>query len=95
MINQLILLGRITEINDEDRIVELAVPRSFKNAEGEYETDYIKCKMYREQFKPVSEFCVLGDIIGIRGRVQGNEGNLEIVAEKVTILQSKKEGDKE
>ena len=54
MLNQLILLGRIVEINNEDRTVELAVPRSFKNAEGEYETDYIKCKMYREQFNPVS-----------------------------------------
>ena len=93
MLNQLILLGRIVEINNEERTVDLAVPRSFKNAEGEYETDYIKCKMYREQFNPVSEFCILGDIIGIRGRVQSNGKKLEIVAEKVTFVSNKKKGE--
>ncbi len=93
MLNQLNLVGRIIEINSEDRTVTLAVPRSFKNAEGEYETDYIECKMYREQFNPFSEFCVLGDIIGIRGRVQSNGKNLEIVAEKVTFVSNKKKGE--
>ena len=93
MLNQLILLGRIVEINNEDRTVELAVPRSFKNAEGEYETDYIKCKLFEHKASLVNEYCENGDLIAIRGRVQNNEGNLEIVAEKVTFLQSKKKGE--
>ena len=93
MLNQIVLVGRITEINTEDSTVTLAVPHSFKNENGEYETDYIKCKLFQYKATVVNEYCEKGDIIGIRGRVQSNEGNLEIVAEKVTFLQSKKKGE--
>ena len=93
MLNQLTLLGRITEINTEDSTVTLAVPRSFKNINGEYETDIIKCKLFEHKASVVNDCCENGDLIAIRGRVQNNEGNLEIVAEKVTFLQSKKKGE--
>lgn len=93
MINQLILLGRIVEINDEDRTVELAVPRSFKNIYGKYETDIIKCKLFEHKASLVNEYCENGDLIAIRGRVQNNEGILEVVAEKVTFVSNKKKGE--
>lgn len=93
MLNQLTLLGRITEINTEDSAVTLAVPRSFKNINGEYETDIIKCKLFEHKASVVNDCCENGDLIAIRGRVQNNEGNLEIVAEKITFLQSKKKGE--
>lgn len=49
MLNQMILVGRVAnlEVNDEGKaILMLAVPRSFKNADGEYETDILKCRLY-------------------------------------------------
>ena len=49
MLNQMILIGRVAnlEVNDEGKaILMLAVPRSFKNADGEYETDILKCRLY-------------------------------------------------
>ena len=49
MLNQMILVGRVAnlEVNDEGKaILMLAVPRSFKNADVEYETDILKCRLY-------------------------------------------------
>lgn len=49
MLNQMILVWRVAnlEVNDEGKaILMLAVPRSFKNADGEYETDILKCRLY-------------------------------------------------
>lgn len=93
MLNQLTLLGRITEINTEDSTVTLAVPRSFKNINGEYETDIIKCKLFEHKTSIVNEYCENGDLIAIRGRVQSNGKKLEIVAEKVTFVSNKKKGE--
>lgn len=45
----MILVGRVAnlEVNDEGKaILMLAVPRSFKNAYGEFETDILKCRLY-------------------------------------------------
>ena len=48
MLNQAVLVGRIVkdpEVKDTDKgkvaNVTLAVPRSFKNMNGEYDTDFI------------------------------------------------------
>ena len=94
MLNQIILVGRITKINEEDCTVTLRVTRSFKNAEGIYEIDNIKCNLFEEKTKKVKEYCEEGSLIGIRGRVQENNGNLEIVAEKITFL-GKNKGSEE
>lgn len=93
MINQIILVGRITEINSEDKAITLAVSRSFKDENGEYGTDYIKCKLFQYKATVVNEYCEKGDIIGIKGRVQSNGKKLEVVAEKVTFVSNKKKGE--
>ena len=51
MINQLVVIGRLvkdpelrkTESGKNVANVTLAVPRSYKNPNGEYDTDYIDC----------------------------------------------------
>ena len=51
MLNQVVLVGRLTsdleakELEDGKKVTNmtLAIPRSFKNAEGEYETDFVEC----------------------------------------------------
>lgn len=100
MLNQIVLVGRLTETpklvsKDNKKIckLKLEIPRSFKNAVGEYEKDYVECIVWSaiaEQIQAGS--LVKGDLVGIKGRVQKRKANtkMEIVAEKVTFLSSKK-----
>jgi single-strand DNA-binding protein len=94
MLNQIVLVGRLVNIeSDEKTIITLAVPRSFKNSEGEYETDYIPVTLWGTIAKNTEEYCKKGDLVGVKGRVVGENGTIELVAEKVTFLSSKKEED--
>lgn len=94
MLNQLVLVGRIYN-NEEEGYITLAVPRSFKNEEGIYETDYIKCRLFREIEKNTKEWTKKGDVAGIKGRLQEEEGTLYVMAEKVTFISSKRVDENE
>ena len=107
MLNQIVLVGRLTRditVNKSGKgnkvaTLSLAIPRSFKNSEGVYETDFIDCVLFDNIADNTSEYCKKGDIVGIKGRVQSRvvekdnekEYLAEIIAEKVTFLSSKKE----
>ena len=100
MLNQIVLVGRLVsdpEINETENgkkytNITLAVSRSYKNFNGEYETDFIDCTLWGSVAENTSEYCKKGNIVGIKGRLQRLEGNtLQVVAEKVTFLSSKKE----
>lgn len=108
MLNQIVLVGRLvkmpevftTESGKRMTYLTLAIPRTFKNADGEYDTDFIDCVLWNTVAETTLEYCKQGDLIGIKGRVQSRmvedeDGNnykkIEIVAEKVTFLSSKKE----
>ena len=112
MLNQVVLVGRLTEdlnvttIDNTKKVASLtlAVQRSFKNPEGIYETDFIRCVLWNAVASSTSEYCKKGDIIGVKGRLQvtsyeDEEGNkkyaTEVVAEKVTFLSSKKVDDED
>lgn len=106
MLNQTVIVGRIvrdlevheTESGNKVAQLTLAVPRSFKNINGEYDTDYIPCVLWRGVAENTAEYCKKGDLVGIKGRIQTrsyeNEDDVkyvtEVVAEKVTFLSSKK-----
>ena len=112
MLNQVVLVGRLTD--DPDMVtkengkkvsaVTLAVQRSFKNSDGLYECDFIRCVLWNAIASRTCEFCHKGDVVGIKGRIQSREYTnsedekkhiVEVVAEKVTFLSSKpKEADK-
>lgn len=98
MLNQLILVGRIykeieiTEDENKKAVVTIAVPRSYKNENGEYDTDFISCILWDGIAESTAEYCKKGDIIGIKGRIQSDEEkNIQIIAEKITFLSSRKE----
>ena len=110
MVNQIILVGRLvkspevitTESGKNMSYITLAIPRSYKNENGEDDTDFIDCVLWNAVAENTSEYCKQGDVIGVKGRVQSRiiedeDGNnykkIEIVAEKVTFLSSKKEED--
>lgn len=106
MLNQIILVGRLTrdvelkegENGSKFANLTLAIPRSWKNAEGQYDTDFVDCKAFESIAANTSEYCRKGDIVGVKGRVQTRpqeqeDGTkkfiMEIIAEKVTLLSSK------
>lgn len=97
MLNQVVIVGRITrdiEILDERCVLQIVVPRSFKNEEGGYDTDFIEIIMGGNIAQNVKEYCKKGDLVGVKGRVQSRaiegEYKQEIVAEKVTFLSNQK-----
>lgn len=102
MLNNVVIVGRLTkdpeaiktEAGNKRTFVIIAVPRSFKNSEGKYETDFIKCTIWNIVAEHTCEYCKKGDIVGIKGRIQTStyekEGtimyNTEVIAERVTFL---------
>ena len=99
MLNQVVIIGRlvekpIVEENENGRKlseITLAVPRSFKNADGIYETDFIKCILWSCIAENTAEYCEKGDLISVKGRLQCLGGSeLQLVAEKITFLTNNK-----
>ena len=43
MLNQVVVVGRIYSMENGELV--MAVPRSFKNENGEYDTDYIEVRL--------------------------------------------------
>lgn len=113
MLNQVVLVGRLTkevelkEMEDGKKLanITIAVPRSFKNENGEYETDFIDCVLWNSVASNTAEYCHKGDLIGIKGRLQNgpianDDGEIvaqtiQIIAEKLTFLSSKSSNEKE
>lgn len=105
MLNQAILVGRLTkdvEVIETDgktrSYITLAVQRPYKNADGEYDTDFIDCVLWNSVAENTAEYCHKGDIVGVKGRIETFINNEEkkvtqIVAEKITFLSTKKNED--
>ena len=97
MLNQVVLVGRLShdleikeiEGNKKGLDIVLAVPRSFKNSDGLYDTDFINCKVYADMASNVVEYCKKGDLLGVRGRLQVVDNTMVVIAERVTFLSSK------
>ncbi len=79
MLNQLILVGRLTSDpelrkTEDGRTVtsiRLAVQRPFKSGESnEYETDFISCTLWQGIAEATVEYCKKGSIVGVKSRVQ-------------------------
>lgn len=91
MMNQVILVGRLYDMQIDNNLVTLTlrVPRPFKNENGEYDNDEVTCVYKNNQNFDFREVVNIQDIIGIRGRLANENGNLKINAEKITFLSSK------
>lgn len=112
MVNSVMLVGRLAQEVEVKKLdsgkevtkVALAVPRSFKNPDGIYETDFFDCILWEGLAKNASEYCKKGDTVGVRGRLQTSsyekeDGTkckmVEVIVEKLTFLSSKKSNPKE
>lgn len=110
MLNQIVLVGRLTkdpelrELESGKKVttIYLAVPRSYKNMDGVYETDYIECILWEHIAQYTTDYCHKGDLLSLKGRIQTRmieypdnkkTQKLEIIAEKVNFLTGKKADD--
>ena len=79
--------------------INLAVQRSFKNENGIYETDFIRCILWNGIAAHTSEYCKKGDLVGVKGRIQNRSYDdsgekkyiTEVIVDKVSFLASKKD----
>ena len=110
MLNQLVIAGRLVadpEVKKSENgksytNMTIAVPRSYKNADGEYETDFIDCVAFGQMSETTCEYCKKGDIIGVKGRVETSvyedesgekKKSTSVIAEKISFLSSKQKED--
>ena len=106
-VNRVNIIGRLTRditVNKSDKgnkvaTLSLAIPRSFKNSDGIYETDFIRCVLWNNVALNTFSYCRTGDVVGIKGRLQTRSYEddnkekkyiMEVIAEKVTFLSSNK-----
>ena len=81
MINNVVLTGRLTKdvelkyYNDEKSVCyfTVAVNRNYKNANGEYDADFINCKAYKNTAEYLAKYCNKGDLVGVVGSIEITE----------------------
>ena len=106
MINNVVLVGRLTKEPDlrytnngtAAASFTLAVNRSFKNANGDREADFINCVIWRKPAETLANYARKGTLLGVTGRIQtrnyeNQQGQrvyvTEVVAENFQLLESK------
>ncbi|SHC82098.1 single-stranded DNA-binding protein [Staphylococcus aureus] len=110
MLNRVVLVGRLTK-DPEYRTTPsgvsvatftLAVNRTFTNAQGEREADFVNCVVFRRQADNVINYLSKGSLAGVDGRLQSRnyenqEGRrvfvTEVVCDSVQFLEPKNTND--
>lgn len=112
MLNRVVLIGRLTK-DPELRYTPtgvavtnftLAIDRNYKNAQGERETDFIPCVVYRQLAEFTANYLSKGKMAAADGRIQvrsytAQDGQkrwvTEVVADNVHLLSPKDHGGQE
>lgn len=106
MINRVVLVGRlvrdpdfkITQSGMQIASFTLAVNRTFTNAQGEREADFINCVVFKKQAENVNQYLSKGKLAGVDGRLQSRsyenkEGQkvfvTEVICDSVQFLEPK------
>lgn len=106
MINNVVLVGRLTRDPDlrytssgiAVASFTLAIDRAFKGQDGNRETDFINCVIWRKSAETLANFTRKGSLIGVTGRIQSRnyenqQGQrvyvTEVVADNFQMLESK------
>ena len=104
--NQTCLIGRLTKdvelrytpANQAVATFTLAVNRTFKNANGERETDFINVVIWRQAAENLANLAKKGALLGITGRIQtrnyeNTQGQrvyvTEVIADNFQMLESR------
>ena len=112
MYNQSQLIGRLTadpeivETESGKKVchITLAVQRSYKNSDGIYEADFIRCTLWDAIADRTCEYCHKGDLIGVRGQLRTSsyvndkdekKYTIDFIVEKIVFLSTKSNESKE
>lgn len=111
MMNQVTMVGRLVSdpiVKEDENGTKrmnfvIAVPRSYKNADGVYETDFVDCVTWNGSATLTQQYCKKGDMLGVRGRIETSNyekdgekrKSTEVVVERMTFLSSSKEHSKD
>lgn len=106
MINHVVVVGRLTKKPELKFTANgtkytkfiVATQRNFKNKGGEYEADFINCRLWSTPAENFTNFTDKGSLVGIEGRIQTSSYDkdgrtvyiMEVVAESFSLLESKK-----
>lgn len=101
--NQVTLVGRLTQEpqvkesadGTKRTTINVAVSRDYKNSDGIYDADFIRCVLWNGIASATKDYCHKGDVVGIKGKLQSriyetddNEKKymMEVIADKVTFI---------
>ena len=110
--NKAILIGRLTKKPELKSTMSgvsvttftVAVSRRFKNADGNYDADFINCVAWRQQAEFLCKFFEKGSHVGIVGSIQtrkyeGTDGKTvyvtEVACDEISFIGAKKESQPE
>jgi len=105
--NSVTLVGRLTaepEVKESSdggcrTSITIAISRDYKNSDGIYEADFIKCVLWNGIAGATRDYCHKGDVVGIRGKLQSRSYETEdkekkyiteVIVDKVTFITAKK-----
>lgn len=109
MINRAVLTGRLTRdpelryTTSGTAVVSftLAVDRQFRNQNGDRDTDFVNCVIWRKSAENFSNFTHKGSLVGVEGRIQtrnyeNQQGNrvyvTEVVVDNFALLEPRQNG---
>ncbi len=103
--NNITLVGRLTQ-DPEVResadgtvrtMITVAVSRDYKNQDGMYDTDFIRCILWNGIASATKDYCHKGDVVGVKGKLHSRSYEtddnqkkyvMEVIAEKITFISS-------
>lgn len=108
MINNVVLVGRLTRDPDlrttgsgiSVATFTLAVDRNYTNSQGERQTDFINCVIWRKAAETFANFTSKGSLVGIEGSIQtrnydDKDGKrvyvTEVIVSDFSFLESRRE----
>ena len=103
--NSVTLVGRLThepEVTENSdgtmrTVINVAVSRDYRNSDGIYDADFIKCILWNGIASATKDYCHKGDVVGIKGKLQTRSYEteektkkhvLEVIVDKVTFISS-------
>ena len=107
--NKVMLVGRLTkdpELRNTGQTsvasFSVAINRTFKNKEGNYDADFINCSVFGAQADNLAKYCSKGSQIGVEGRIQSRSYDAQdgtkryvtdVVADRIEFMGSKNDGN--
>ena len=87
MLNQVVLVGRLVEEPTKQELVIL-VPRNYKNKDDLYDEDIFV--IHHKTTSIVEQNIHEGYLVGVKGKLETENNEIKIKAEKITFLSSRK-----